>query len=373
VWTVKPFPMFAMPRAGGAYRRYRLLLSTWRRLTHWEYWPLWAAYPPVVLWIAWLAFKHRSLTVFTAVNPAMPSGGVVGESKFAILRGLGGSPGFVARSRLVSACLPAAARVACVEAFMAVEGLALPLVLKPDQGQRGVGVAVVRTRDELVTYLREARGDVIAQEYVPGVEFGVFHVRHPRARQGRILSITDKRLPSVVGDGRRTLERLILEDPRALGMARFHLARQQARLAKVPRAGEVFSLGDCGSHCRGALFLDGARLRTPALEAAFDAIAGRYQGFYFGRFDVRAPSAEAFARGELTIIELNGVTSEATHIYDPAVGVTAAYRALFEQWSLAFEIGAENARRGAHVTSAWALLRESIAALRLGPTEPSPL
>ena len=351
---------------GPGYRRWchrRLLLSSWRRLSRWEYWPLWAAYPPVLLWIVWLTMKHRGLT-FTAANPAIPSSGVIGESKHAILRGLSGSPAHVAPSRLICRHLPPVAKLSQVDAFMACHALDLPVVLKPDEGQRGSGVAVVRTRDELAAYLHRATTDTIVQEYVPGVEFGVFYARRPPAPRGWILSITGKHLPVVTGDGRRTLEHLILADPRAVGMARFHLHRQQLRLHEVPAAGESVSLGDCGSHCRGALFLDGARLRTPEVEAAFDHVARRYEGFYFGRFDVRAPSAGAFARGEFTIIELNGVTSEATHIYDPSVGLAAAYRALFAQWSLAFEIGAENARRGAPVTSPGALLRESIAAMR---------
>jgi hypothetical protein len=52
-----------------------------------------------------------------------------------------------------------------------------------------------------------------------------------------------------------------------------------------------------------------------------------------------------------TVLELNNVTSEATHIYDPGIGLFEAYRVLFEQWRLAFEIGAENFRRGAALTS----------------------
>jgi len=146
-------------------------------------------------------------------------------------------------------------------------------------------------------------------------------------------------------------------------MARFHLAQQRARLATVPAAGATVSLGDCGSHCRGAEFLDGRGYRTLALEEAVEAVARRFDGFYFGRFDVRAASPEAFGRGEFTVIELNGVTSEATHIYDPKVGLLDAYRALFAQWSLAFEIGAANARAGAPVTLVRTLIRDTCSAL----------
>ncbi|HEV8396343.1 MAG TPA: alpha/beta fold hydrolase [Vicinamibacterales bacterium] len=347
-----------------SYRRRRLLLSSWRRLTRWEYWPLWAVYPPVALWIAWLSIKHRGITLFTAANPAIPSSGVVGESKFAILRGLGAPAAWIARSGFIPAALPLRARLQTAEAFMATHGLSLPIVLKPDQGERGAGVKVARRVGELEAYLQRATGDVVIQEYVPGVEFGVFYVRRPSEARGVILSITEKHLPAVIGDGRRTLEQLILDHPRAVCMARFHLAQQHDRLASVPAAGAVMSLGDCGSHCRGAEFLDGRRYSTPALEDAVEAVARRFDGFYFGRFDLRSPSPDAFARGEFTVIELNGVTSEATHIYDPAVSLLDAYRALFGQWSLAFEIGAENVRAGAPVTSPWTLARESVFALR---------
>jgi len=51
-------------------------------------------------------------------------------------------------------------------------------------------------------------------------------------------------------------------------------------------------------------------------------------------------------RGVFQVIELNGVTSEATSIYDPAKALFDAYRTLFAQWRLAFAIGAENRERG---------------------------
>ena len=40
------------------------------------------------------------------------------------------------------------------------------------------------------------------------------------------------------------------------------------------------------------------------------------------------------------------MTSEATHIYDPSNGLLEAYRVLFRQWRLAFEIGEAHADAG---------------------------
>jgi hypothetical protein len=118
-------------------------------------------------------------------------------------------------------------------------------------------------------------------------------------------------------------------------------------LDDVPAAGDSIQLVELGSHCRGAVFLDGARLKTPALEEAIDRIARAHHGFHFGRFDIRTPSVEAFQQGLFSVIELNGVSAEATHIYDPAVSLIEAYRVMFRQWRIAFEIGAANRQRGA--------------------------
>ncbi|HYU48257.1 MAG TPA: hypothetical protein VEK84_19010, partial [Terriglobales bacterium] len=45
------------------------------------------------------------------------------------------------------------------------------------------------------------------------------------------------------------------------------------------------------------------------------------------------------------------VTSEATHIYDPKLSLFDAYRVLFQQWRIAFEIGDLNRARGVRPAS----------------------
>jgi hypothetical protein len=50
--------------------------------------------------------------------------------------------------------------------------------------------------------------------------------------------------------------------------------------------------------------------------------------------------------GEFKVLELNGVSSEPTHMYDPRHSLWAGYRALFDQWRRCFAIGAENRARG---------------------------
>jgi membrane protein DedA with SNARE-associated domain len=346
------------------WRGRRMFVGRWRRLVRWEFWPPWAFYPPVVVYIAWLALKHRSLTLFTAANPAIESGGFVGESKSAILDGLAAAGSFVALSELIPAGRDGAGadeRISHVGRFMAAHQLSFPVVLKPDVGQRGAGVKVVRSDAEVREFFINFRGDAIVQEYAPGEEFGVFYYRLPGAARGRIFSITEKRMPVVTGDGASTLEQLILADGRAVCLARFYCGQQRERLHDLPAAGERVQLVELGTHCRGAIFLDGARLKTEALEEAIDRVSRAYEGFYFGRFDIRTPSLDDFQRGEnFKVIELNGVTSEATHIYDPRYSLFAAYRVLFAQWRIAFEIGALNRARGMEPTSARELIRLTV-------------
>ncbi len=328
------------------WRGRRLLLSRWRRLTRWEFWPMWAVYPPVIVYIFWLGWRHRCLTLFTAANPGIGAGGgLVGESKSAILTGLAGAGEMVAPWVLIPPGPPATRAAGGVD-FMRGRNLAFPLVLKPDVGERGSGVVIARDREAVARTLREEPGAMIAQAYVPGVEFGVFYIRRPSQPGGEIFSITAKHPVAVTGNARSTLEELILADDRAVCMARFFLRQHEARLDEVPAAGESITLSELGTHSRGALFLDGTHLVTPALSAAVDRVSCAHEGFYFGRYDVRAADEAAFQRGSFTVIELNGLTSEATSIYDPRHRVWWGWRVLCRQWRIAFAIGHENRARG---------------------------
>ncbi|MEL6906113.1 MAG: VTT domain-containing protein, partial [Planctomycetota bacterium] len=340
------------------HRGRRILRGRWLRLTRWEFWPPWITYLPVLPHVAWLGVRHGGLAKCTAANPALPAGGFVGESKSAILEGLGPEHPEIPDFALLRASDGPHARAERARAFVDADGH-LPVVLKPDAGQRGSGVALLDRADDAVRHARELEHDAILQQVVHGPEFGVFWVREPGAERGRVFSVTVKQLPEVVGDGRRTVEELLLDDPRACAMHGAYLAELGQDAEAVLPEGEVRRLVEVGTHARGAIFLDGEHLRTPALEEAVERIASRFEGFHFGRFDVIAPSEEAFAEGVgLRVIELNGVTSESTNVYDPKFSVLAAYRTLWAQWTLAYRIGAANAALGAPTVGLLGILQE---------------
>ncbi len=337
----------------------RLLRGRLRRWVRWEYWPLRLFYAPVFAYIWYLGFKYRSQTAFTACNPAIPQSGMIGESKQQILHGLRGAGEALPPWTVLPLADSLEQRIQALRSFMAEHQLSWPVVLKPDRGERGLGVVKAADETEAHTVLEAAREDFIAQQTLSGHEYGVFYYRLPTETKGRILGITDKRLPAVTGDGERTLEELILADDRLLPMARWFLKSNEARLDCVPAVGESVRLTEVGTHCRGAVFLDGMDLCTPQLEDAVDAIARSYEGFNFGRFDFMVPHAQALGEGrDLRIIELNGVTSEVTSIYDPRHSVWHGWRMVFRQWDLAFQIGLAERKRGASTVSPWFLLRQ---------------
>ncbi|MBX3657036.1 MAG: hypothetical protein KF740_01230 [Ramlibacter sp.] len=325
-------------------------------LSFFEFWPMWAFYPPVALYAGWLMLRHRGILLPTVANPSFPGGGFYGESKAEILELVvrHAAPWvapFIAVDRAAGATADSAqaeTRAALVQ--LAEAGLALPVVAKPDLGCRGAGVKLVRDAAQLESYILgfPAGARFLLQRYVPYEgEAGIFYCRHPREPKGRILSITLKYFPYVYGDGKRTLRELILADARAGQVPHLYLQRNAYRLDDVPAFGEPVRLAFAGSHSRGAIFRNGTHLVTPAMQARFEQIAQSLPEFYFGRFDIRFEDFTRVQAGEdFTIVEANGAGAESTHVWDRRTPLLRAWKDLMLQYRLLFEIGAANRARG---------------------------
>jgi hypothetical protein len=334
-----------------------------RLFSRFELWPWYVFYVPVILRWFWLGLRHGDFLLPTLANPRIEAGGLYGESKTNILESAGPETRrhVAPFTHLVTSETAVPDDLTRALAAMRAAGLRFPIVAKPDIGCRGTGVRVVEDQKALAAYLASsARGArVQLQKLITDEgEAGILYVRLPGARQGRIFSLTLKHFPSVIGDGRSTLRELILADPRARRIAPIYFKRNARRLETVPPRGEKQQLVFTGNHCKGAVFRDGRAFITPALEARCEALACGLPDFHFGRFDVRFPSLAELARGEnLTIIEINGAGSEAIHIWDRNMTLREAYRVLFAQVGLLFEIGRAHRDRGLKSMKPLAFLR----------------
>ncbi len=344
-------------------RRVAAAFGRWRR---WEFWPAWLFYLPVALNYVRLAVKYRGFTLPTAANPGIFSGGFVGESKIATLAQLSATNRkFTAEAQLLD-CDTAEARLAQLAEIRAQFQIELPFILKPDVGQRGVGVKLIRTDEQAAAYLQQSSTPVIVQRYAPGPnEAGIFYYRFPKETRGHIFAITEKIFPHVTGNGLDTLEELIWRDTRARFIADKYLRRLGPRASDVVALGEHVRLVEAGNHAQGCIFQNGAHLWSEELEHRIDAISQSIDGFFVGRYDIRFASADDLRAGkDFQIIELNGAASEATSIYDARNSLWSAYRTLFQQWEIVFAIGAANRRLGSVSTplpQLWRVWRESVA------------
>lgn len=312
-----------------------------------EFWPSWLFYAPIALQWFWLGLRWGDLSLPTAANPHIETGGLCGESKAAILDQVSGSARRVLAPyvRIAADSAPAVA-----EAVMREAGLGYPVILKPDIGCNGTGVRLIGDASAFAAALAlyPAGTELVVQQFVAWEgEAGVFYIRHPHERAGRITSVTLKHAPYVTGDGVTSLRQLVLRDPRAGRLGWLYLPRLAGQLDTVPAPGERVRLVLVGNHCKGSIFEDGIAHATPALSARIEALAQAMPDFYFGRFDLRFRSLAALRKGEeFSVIEINGAGSEATHIWDARTPLRKAWADQFLHYRAAFEIGRANRARG---------------------------
>lgn len=312
------------------------------RLRHWEYWPFEVVYLPVFAYYLYLAAKARSLFFFSASNPSIESGGMLGESKIDILDRIDDryKPKTLFFSEPVS--------TDDIINRMLLAGLWFPIIAKPNQGERGWRVEKLTSEAELTHYLLDNHMDLIIQEYVDEpIELGVFYYRTPGQQTGTISSVVQKEFLSVMGDGQSSLLALIRQSDRALLQLPTLTKRYGSRLNEVPAKNVVHQLMPIGNHCRGTKFLNANQLITPELVAVFDRISLPIEGFYYGRYDLRCHSVSDLYRGEtIRIMELNGAGAEPAHIYQPGFSLWEGWRALLQHWHILYTISRENHRRG---------------------------
>ena len=205
-----------------------------------------------------------------------------------------------------------------VEKIMTQNDMRFPVILKPDVGFRGYMVKKIDNIQDLKAYLKLFNHPKILQEFVdyPN-EMGVFYHRYPNKSSGEITSITLKKYLTIEGDGRSALEQLIRKDERAVLYFDLLKIIHEKNLDYVYPKGEKIILSFIGNHSKGTQFLNGNHLISSKLTEIIDQISRETEGWYYGRIDLKYDSFEKLLDGgEFKILEINGIISEPTHIYD---------------------------------------------------------
>lgn len=311
--------------------------------TNWEYYPVYIANIPTVLFWLYFGIRARALFFFSSVNPVIETGGVMGESKINIF------------NRMPEYSFPKTifikkekATVDSIITMLLQKGIIFPFIAKPDVGERGFLVEKVKDKTGLDNYLKKITVDFIIQDFIDfPLEISVLYYRMPDTKEGSITSICIKKNLSVIGDGKSNIATLMENYPRA----RFQLKRFQkdfpAMLLQIPKNGKEVELEPIGNHSRGTTFLNGNHHIDKKLVKVFDKISLEMEGIYYGRFDIKCESVELLREGKnFKVLEFNGIASEPAHIYDPEYSLTNAYRDIFNHWEIIYKISKVQRKKG---------------------------
>jgi hypothetical protein len=327
-------------------------LNFWTKVSNWEYWPFEVVYFPIFFYWLWLSVKARSLFFFSAANPSIESGGMLGESKYGILEKLPAE--YKPRTLLIEIPLGMGAILEKIQA----ERITFPLIAKPNVGERGWKVEKIHNQTELEAYVKQMRVNFLIQEYVAyEIELGLFYYRFPSQTKGVISSIVMKEFLTLTGNGKSTVRELILNHQRARLQYEVLVEKNPGLMEQILPDGTKTTLVYIGNHCRGTKFVNGNHLINDRLISVFDKISSSVPGFHFGRYDIRCQSLEELDEGKgIKILELNGAGAEPGHIYDPDFPFLEAYGVLFHHWSILYQISKANYKKGTpymSATEAW--------------------
>jgi len=310
-----------------------------KRWSNFEFWPFWIFYIPAYFYRMYLAIRARKFTYFTTLNPIMNNSGAFEVSKWSYLSK------FPKKWIPTSFKTTADTSTAALNFLINQHGLEFPLVAKPDNAERGKDVAVIYSIEDLTTYCNNSRfKDILIQQFCKlEKEAGILLYKLPDESRFEITSITEKKFCEVLGDGQKTFGELIENNPRIKHRIDVLQRRFASSWNQVLPEGESRLIEPIGSHNLGTEFRD-ARIRiSPELTTLLKQWSDQLPGFYYGWFDIKFKSREALQKGEdFKIIEVNGVNSEPTHIYEPSYSLLKAYRDIFHHMEIIYEISEMN-------------------------------
>ena len=312
------------------------------KLFNWEYWPFQIVYIPIYFLWAFYALKARTIFFFNACNPKIKNGGFMAESKKEIYDLI--PQKYYPKTELIKENNDFQNVISILEKAQ----IQFPFIAKPDIGLRGSAVKKIHNLEDLKEYNSNANFDYLLQDLIPYAnEVGIFYVRFPNEKKGKVTGIVAKEYVIIHGDGIATIEQLIRANPR------FELQIENIKkdfgnqFNEVLEIGKKLNLVPYGNHARGAKFIDASNLITDKLNETIDTMCQEISEFYFGRLDVMYDSWHDLENGKnFAIVEINGAGSEPTHIYDPKHSIFFAWKELARHTTYMYQISVQNHKRG---------------------------
>lgn len=256
------------------------------------------------------ACKYRSLTFFSACNPAISFGGMLDDHKtetYSII-----PEKYLPKSITYDTGLELSIQ-------LSQNDIQLPVIVKPNMGYKGYAVRECDSIIELEHYLNslDENKEWLIQEYIDlSNEYSVMYYRLPVTHDYGVTSFSDKQYPLVRGDGVNTLNALIDKYDNAFLDKKYIKERWKSNLNKIPKISEEIELHHIGNYSRGSKFHSLMNENDEALSEAMNNVLNNKDEIYFCRFDIKAESIDEVRNGNFKVMEINGAKSEPLHIYD---------------------------------------------------------
>ncbi len=305
------------------------------KLFNWEFWPASIIYLPLVPLYLYHCFLNKSLFYFYLVNPALSKNNIIDASKIEMYNCLPDNT--YGKTFLIN-------NKESIERQLHNNGLSFPFFIKPNKAVKGKGAKLILNKEAFNTHSNQYKVDLIAQEPLAQKnEIGIFYKRLPNDMKGTITGLVAKEKLNVVGDGLHTIKDLIKKHNRAFLYKKEIALSFSGDINYVPKKNETIVLSNIGNHARGCLFTDVSHLINENLVNTIDSLSQQIQGFYYGRFDIMYDNFEELCIGKnFKIVELNGVESEPTHIYDPNKKYFEALKIIKEHLAIMSKIAIQN-------------------------------
>lgn len=276
--------------------------------------------------------RFRSLTFFSAVNPAIPFGGMLDDRKSDI------DPIIPKKYRpktikyLINEPL---------EKQLLAAGIQAPFIVKPDVGLKGYKVRYFESKEDANIFLsQQAEAEAwIIQSYIDFKrEFSILYYHNPIKKDYGVLSLIEKQYPIIKGDGKKNIKTLIEESKNVNIDKVWILEKWVNKWDEVLPEGEQLIIDNIGNYSRGSSFHSMMDQVTPTLVQKCKSIFDEFEGVHFFRMDLKADSLEAFLEGDFKVIEINGAKGEPLHIYDRQHSFWSNIKDIHKHWKILSEI-----------------------------------
>jgi hypothetical protein len=313
----------------------------WEKWGNWELWPFSLRYAALApLWASY-CIRAGSPWFFTASNPTITFGGFDGEGKKEMYELL--PEGSYPKTLFITPQIPSERLLQMVKAA----GFQFPFCVKPDVGLKGLLFRKIDNEAELLLYHSKMTLEYMVQALVLlPLEVSIFYYRHPAQQRGTISGFIQKDLMEIVGNGKDTVQQLILAHP----IARHRMPEMQLKhaenMARVLAKGEHYLLAYAANLNRGARFSQLVHHIDEGLQQLFDDLSHRTK-FYYGRYDIKCQSVELLKQGKaFQILEFNGAGAEPNHVYHAGLTLGQAHAEIKKHWRALYEISDYNHRHG---------------------------